>query len=123
MGRPSLRYLGPFTISEIEWHIGDFDSVWVKPRESAILRGPQGQRLLYPVGMRWPCGCDVRGPSYENLKTSRWAPCPTHRANAVYTGAPACEVSEDQIGGYLVPREWATMRQGWHLIEAAPGLL
>jgi hypothetical protein len=116
-------YLGPFTILEIERHIGDFNSVWVKPRETVGVRGPEGQRLLYPVGMRWPCGCDVRGPSYEMMRTSRWAPCALHRVSAENTGAPGCEVSEDLMGGYLVPREWATMRDGWHLIEATPYLL
>ena|SRR5947209_3376779 len=118
----SPRYLGPFTITQIERHIGDFDSVWVKPHETRMLRGPEGQRPLYPVGVHWPCGCDARRPSYELMRTSRWAPCPSHHANAACTGAPACAVPEDQTRGLPGAAPWATMRDGWHLFEAEPGL-
>jgi hypothetical protein len=46
-----------------------------------------------------------------------------HRGNASATGAPACDVLENQTGGYLLPREWAPMRDGWHLFDAEQGLL
>jgi hypothetical protein len=71
-------FYGPFRITEIRSG-PDFTQVWMKPHESRVFPGPQGQRPLTAVGMTWPCGCEVRGSSLVTVRTSRWAPCADHR--------------------------------------------
>jgi|SRR5665213_526663 len=114
-------YYGPFTIVEVERCIGDFTMVWMKPHDTRVVRGPDGQRPLYAVGCAWPCGCEVRGPSYVNLRTSRWAPCRQHQQFVLWQNTPQTAVPEEQCGGILVPRDQATRRQDeMMLFEAVP---
>ena len=115
-----MTYYGPFTIDEVERCIGDFTMVWMKPREALFLRGPEGQRPLYAVGIARPRGCDVRGESYVHMRTSRWAPCEQHRRCVLDLDAPTCTIPQECSGGYLVSRDQATQGQGTLLFEAVP---
>jgi len=115
-------FYGPFTILKVERFIGPgFEDVWMKPYESWVFRGPQGQRPLTAVGMTWPCGCEVRGSSYVMLRTSHWAPCPAHRE--ILDGLPPCDLPTHLEGGIRVPRDAGTYKPDRVLIEAIPGSL
>lgn len=117
----AMTYFGPFTIDEVERCIGDFTMVWMKPREALAPRGPEGQRPMVPVGLAWPCGCDARGESSVTMRASRWAPCEKHRRFVLDLAAPTCTIPAERSGGYLVPRDHATMLgQGALLFEAVP---
>ena len=103
-------YYGPFTISQVEQCVGDFSYVWMKPGNTSVIHGPNGERLLYAVGCVWDCGCDVRGPSYDMIRTSRWSPCAKHAHFVRRIPQLRCDVPEDLRGGELYRRRDVTMR-------------
>ncbi len=114
-----MKYFGPYAIGDIEAHLGDFDLARVKPFESHVLRGPEGQRPLTAIGCAWSCGCDVRGPAYDGIRTCYWMPCGKHRH--IVLGEPTVELPEHLAGGIIVDRETATYGPDkGHLFEATP---
>ncbi len=118
-----MTYYGPFTIDRIESRIGDFIGVFLKPREVLGVYGPNAARPLYAIGCAWACGCESRGECSVRLRTSHWAPCPTHRHFVVDARTPTSTPPEERLGGHLVARDVAEMSAHTDLFEAVQGLL
>lgn len=115
----SRKFHGYFSLDAIEALIGALEWAIMKPSDSDVLRGPQGQRHLTTVGYGWNCGCEVRGTALTGMPTCSWSTCATHRWHVVDT--PFVDVEERLEGGHYVPLD--ALHDGVHLFERVPNTL
>ncbi len=113
------KFHGRFSLDAIEARIGSLEWAIMKPSDSHVLRGPQGQRHLTTVGYGWNCGCEVRGTALTGMSTCLWSSCARHRAHVI--DAPFERVANRLADGVYVPLD--VLKDGIHLFERVPNTL
>jgi hypothetical protein len=95
---------GPFSLDQLEEHLGDYTHVLLDLEPSAAFGPPWNAGRT--VGFWWECGCSARGTE----AASAWSACNEHQVLTV--DAPTLAPGDVYNGGFWVTRELATSTNG-----------